>query len=182
MDLYSERLYLLYALCLAENGQLKTVEDAPQSDMLEAATFLACLVTVNAIRHLGRTPHDEMDDTEALSVYQAFALLIFVYLMLPLQQEGIAPDITTGAVMIGRSLFAELPPTVLAECLESGDRKFQLIGNAKHEHWANFREDMDKSVIAYVVAGTDDSAPFDKSELIPVFATMLNQLCEAFED
>jgi hypothetical protein len=182
MDQYSERLYLLYALCLADSGQLKTVEDAPKSDMLEAATFLACLVTVQAIRHLGRTPHDEMDDTEALSVYQAFAMLVFVYLILPLQQEGEVPDIPTGAVMIGRSLFAELPPESLAECLESGDRKFQLIGNAKHEHWMDFREDMDKTVIAFVVAGTDDSAPFDKEELIPVFATMLNQLCEAFEN
>jgi hypothetical protein len=46
----------------------------------------------------------------------------------------------------------------------------------------DFREDMDKTVIAFVVAGTDDSAPFDKEELIPVFATMLNQLCEAFEN
>jgi hypothetical protein len=182
MELYSERLYLLYALCLADNGQLKTVEDAPKSDMLVAATFLACLVTVNAIKHLGRTPHDEIDDIEALSVYQAFAMLVFVYLILPLQQEGEVPDIPAGAVMIGRSLFAELPPEALAECLESGDRKFQLIGNAKHEHWMVFREDMDKTVIAFVVAGTDDDAPFDKEELIPVFATMLNQLCEAFED
>lgn len=182
MDLYSERLYLLYALCLAESGQLTAVEDAPRSDMLEAATFLACLVTVQAIRHLGRAPHDEVNDTEALGVYQAFAMLVFVYLMLPLQQEGIAPDLTAGAVMIARSLFAGLPPEALAECLESGDRKFQLIGNAEHEHWMGFREDMDKTVIAYMVAGTDDNAPFEKDELIPVFAAMLNQLCEAFEN
>lgn len=177
---YSERLSLLYALCLAETGQLDGPEDVPEHDALEAATFVACLITVNAIRHLGRVPQEEMDDLETLAVYQAFAMLVFVYLALPLQEEGIEPDLTTAAVMIARSLFAGLSPEQLAECLESGDRKFQLIGNAEHEHWMDFRQDMDKVSIAFVVAATDDHAPVDKDELIPLFATMLNQLCEAF--
>jgi hypothetical protein len=177
---YSERLSLLYALCLAETGQLSSPEDVPEHDALEAATFIACLITVNAIRHLGRVPQEEMHDLESLAVYQAFAMLVFVYLALPLQEEGVELDLTKGAVMIARSLFAELSQELLAECLESGDRKFQLIGNAEHEHWMSFRQDMDKAAIAFVVAGTDDQAPIDKEELTPLFATMLNQLCEAF--
>ena len=177
---YSERLSLLYALCLAETGQLRRPEDVPEHDALEAATFVACLITVSAIRELGRSPQEERHDLETLGVYQAFAMLVFVYLALPLQDEGMELDLTRGAVMIARSLFAELPQEVLAECLESGDRKFQLIGNAEHEHWMSFRQDMDKVSIAFVVAGTDDNSPVSKEELIPLFATMLNQLCEAF--
>lgn len=177
---YSERLGLLYGLCLAETGQLSSLDDVPEHDALEAATFVACLITVSAIRELGRVPQEEKHDLETLGVYQAFAMLVFVYLALPLQEEGMALDMTKGAVMIARSLFSELPQELLAECLESGDRKFQLIGNAEHEHWMSFRQDMDKAAIAFVVAGTDDNAPFDKAELIPLFGTMLNQLCEAF--
>lgn len=177
---YSERLSLLYALCLAETGQLNSPEDVPPHDALEAATYVACLITVNAIRHLGRMPQEEMHDLESLAVYQSFAMLVFVYLALPLQEEGVEPDLAAAAVMIARSLFAGMSQELLVECLESGDRKFQLIGNAEHEHWMSFRQDMDKASIAFVVAATDDHAPIDKEELIPLFATMLNQLCEAF--
>lgn len=175
---YSERLTLLYTLCLIEAGQIKDASAIPEHDALDSANYLACLITHQAIRHLDREP--DMDDLEMLGVYQAFAMLVYVYLALPLQEEGIGPDLENGAVVIARSLFAGLSAEQLAECLESGERKFQLIGNAAHEHWMSFRQDLDKASIAYVIAGTDDDAPFERDELVPLFGAMLNQLCEAF--
>ena len=75
---------------------------------------------------------------------------------------------------------AELTNEELADIVESGMRKFHLIGDADAEHWTHFREDFDKAVIAFLVAGTDDAAPFEKEELIPVLGAFLSMLCEAF--
>lgn len=179
--IYSERLSLLYGLCLAETGQLQSPDDMPAHDALDAATYLACYITVKAIQELGHSPADEREhDFYILSVYQAFAMLVFVYLTLPLRAEDVSPDIAEGAITIAKTLFAELSDEALAECVESGGHKFQLIGDAEQEHLMNYRQDLDKAVIAFVVAGTDDNAPFEKEEVIPLFGTMLGMLCEAF--
>ena len=37
-------------------------------------------------------------------------------------------------------------------------------------------------MIAYVIAGTNDSLEFDKDDIIPVIGTLLAMLCEAFSD
>lgn len=178
---YSERLSLLYGLCLAETGQLKSPDDMPPHDAQDAASYLACYITFQAIQELGRSPAEDREhDFDMLSVYQAFAMLVFVYLTLPLGEEGIAPDISEGAIVIARTLFGELSDEELAECVESGARKFQLVGDAELEHLANYRQDLDKACIAFVIAGTDDDAPFDKEEIVPLFGTMLGMLCEAF--
>jgi hypothetical protein len=60
-------------------------------------------------------------------------------------------------------------------------QKFQLIAGAEQEHWSNYREDLDKAVIALVVAGTEESADFDKEDLFPIIGALLSMLCEAFE-
>ena len=79
-----------------------------------------------------------------------------------------------------KSLFAGLADDELAEIVESGTRKFELIANAEQEHWVSYREDLDKAVIAYVIAGTDDEAPFEMSDILPMHAALLSMLCEAF--
>jgi hypothetical protein len=178
---YSERLSLLYGLCLAESGELQSPEDMPAHDAQDAATYLACYITFKAIQELGRSPAEEREHNfDSLSVYQAFAMLVFVYLTLPLREEDIIPDIPQGAIVIAKTLFAELSDEALAECVESGARKFQLIGDAEQEHLMNYRQDLDKAVVSFVIVGTDDNAPFDKEEIIPLFGTMLGMLCEAF--
>jgi hypothetical protein len=87
-------------------------------------------------------------------------------------------DLEQDQIVIAKSLFAELTNEELADIVESGMRKFHLVGDA--EHWTHFREDFDKAVIAFLVAGTDDAAPFEKEELIPVLGAFLSMLCEAF--
>lgn len=178
---YSARLSLLYALLLAETGQLKSPGELPEHDAQDAATYIACFVTFKAIQELGRSPAEERDHNfDMLSVYQAFAMLVFVYLTLPLGEEGITPDINKGAIVIAKTLFGDLSDEELAECIESGARKFQLVGDAEQEHLMNYRQDLDKACVAFVVAGTDDEVPFDKDEVLPLFGTMLGMLCEAF--
>lgn len=190
MDMtYSQRLSLLYGICLAEAQrnvglspeeilQSKRLEDY---DPLEAATYLACTITFKAIQHAGRSPVDERSYSfDMLSVYQAYAMLVYVYLTLPLGEENMAPALVKSAVIITRSLFAELSDEEWAEIIESANHKFQLIGDAEQEHWMTYREDLDKAVIAFVIAGTDEDSPFDKDELIPLFGALLSMLCEAF--
>ena len=183
---YSKNLSLLHALCLSETH---TAQDAPLSSNLEdydpvkAASYLACYITAKAIKEASRSPADERyDNFDMLSVYQAFALMVYAYLVLPLGSEEIVADLEQDQIVIAKSLFAELTNEELADIVESGMRKFHLIGDADAdaEHWTHFREDFDKAVIAFLVAGTDDAAPFEKEELIPVLGAFLSMLCEAF--
>lgn len=182
---YSKRLSLLHALCLAESRS-NNQEPAPSAnledyDALEAATYLACYLSFEAIKEAQRSPADERyDNFEMLSVYQAFGLLVYAYLTLPLRAEQLTPALELDAIVIGKSLFSELMPEELVDVIESGMRKFHLIGDAEAEHWNNYREDLDKAVIAFLVAGTDENSPFDKEDLLPVFGALLSMLCEAF--
>ncbi|HSH73118.1 MAG TPA: hypothetical protein VK974_08695 [Methylophilaceae bacterium] len=182
---YSKRLSLLHALCLAETRS-SNQEAAPSAnlddyDPLEAATYLACYISFQAIQQAQRSPADERyDNFEMLSVYQAFGMLAYAYLTLPLGAEQISPDIEQDSVIIAKSLFSELTQEELVDVIESGMRKFRLIGDAEAEHWNNYREDLDKAVVAFLVAGTDENSPFDKEDLLPVFGALLSMLCEAF--
>ncbi|SNR69887.1 hypothetical protein SAMN05192560_0562 [Methylobacillus rhizosphaerae] len=181
---YSQRLILTYALCLNE---ARTDASEPPStnledyDALEAATYLACYITFRAIKDTGRSPADErVENFDMLAVYQAYAMLAYTYLTLPLGEEGIEPDYQAAAVTIARSLFAELENEELAEIIESGNHKYQLIGDAEVEHWMNYRQDIEKVLMAFVIAATDEEAPFDKEELVPMLGALLSMLCEAF--
>jgi hypothetical protein len=117
-----------------------------------------------------------------LSVYQAYALLCFAFFTAPLSQENISPDLTAAQIIIAKTLFAGLPEAELMEIIESGFTKFKLIGDAEAEHWSEFRENLDKLTVSFLVAGTDDDSPHSKEEVLPLFGQMLSQLCEAFED
>jgi hypothetical protein len=46
---------------------------------------------------------------------------------------------------------------------------------------SEFRENLDKLTVSFVVAGTDDDSPHSKEEVLPLFGQLLSQLCEAFE-
>ena len=184
---FSERLSLLYALCLNE-GRDSTANPSPipstqlaDYDPLEAANYLACYITFKAIRQAERSPADErVENFDMLSVYHSFAMLVYAFLMLPLGEEELAPDTEAAAVVVAKTLFAGLPDEELAEIIESGSHKFQLIADARQEHWVDYRQDLDKAVIAFVIAGTDDETPFEKEEVIPMFGALLSMLCEAF--
>lgn len=176
---YSERLLDLYAACQAESPV--ELSDDTEQDAFAAATFIASYLTLKAIQHLGRSPSEERQSNfDMLGVYQCFATLTFVILTLPLKSEDIEPDVVQGAVVIGKALFYELSDEACLECIESGLRKMQLIGKAEQDYLVQFREDLDKAVIAFVIAGTDEDAPFEPDDLIPVFGALLNILCETF--
>lgn len=182
--LYSERLLDLYAACQAEtqpNAEAAEFSGDTHQEISAATTFIACFLTLKAIRHLGRSPSEERQGNfDMLSVYHCFATLVSIVLALPLKSEDIEPDVVQGAVVIGNALFYELPDEGRLECIESGLRKMQLIGKAEQEYLVQFREDLEKTVIAYVIACTEEDAPVQPSELIPVFGTLLNILCETF--
>ena len=181
---YSKRLNLLHALCLAE-----TYHDggAPNIDLNalkaeESAQYLASFLTFRAIQAAGREPAEEYkNNIEMLSVYQCFGTLIFAFLTLPLTKESINPDLTAAQVIIAKTLFAGLPDAELIDIIEGGFNKFKLIGDAEAEHWSEFRENVDKLTVSFVIAGTDDDSPHTKEEVLPIFGQMLSQLCEAFE-
>ena len=181
---YSKRLNLLHAICLAE-----TYHDggAPNIDLNalkaeESAHYLAGFLTFRAIQAAGRQPAEEYkNNVEMLSVYQCFGTLIFAFLTLPLAKENINPDLTAAQVVIAKTLFAGLPDAELIDIIESGFNKFKLIGDAEAEHWSEFRENLDKLTVSFVVAGTDDDSPHSKEEVLPLFGQLLSQLCEAFE-
>jgi hypothetical protein len=178
---YSHRLNLLYGLCLVEAGSDASTLDIEKQDVLESATYLACYITFKAIQYAERSPAAErIEDFDMLSVYQTYALLVYVYLTLPLGAEGTAPDLVQASVTIAKSLFAELSNDEWAEIIDAGNSKFHLIGDAEQEHWMNYRQDLDKAVIAFLIAGTDDNTEFEKEEIIPLFGALLSMLCEAF--
>lgn len=181
---YAQRLSLLHALDLNDAQGMEKISlsvNLGDYDPLDAASYLACLITYRAIQQSGRSPQEDRNDNfDMLSVYQAFAMLVYAYLVLPLGEDGLSQEMANATVTIAKSLFAELMPEELAEVVAAGQRKFELIGNAGQEHWANYREDLDKSVVAYVIAGTEDDAPYEREDVIPLFGRLLSMLCEAF--
>jgi hypothetical protein len=182
---YSKRIKLMHALCLAETNQGNAVPhtNLDEYDALTAADFLSCYLTFRAIQAADRSPATERSENfEMLGVYQAYAMLIYAFLASPLAMEDITPNPQAAQVTIAKTLFAGLPDAELIEIIESGFNKFQLIGDAEAEHWAEFRENLDKMTVAFVIAGTDDDSPHDKEEILPLFGQLLSQLCEAFEN
>lgn len=182
---YSTNLKLMHALCLAEsNAQSMPLDtDLNQYDALVAADYLSCYITFKAIQASERSPAIERTENfEMLGVYHAYAMLVYAYLSMPLAQDDIAPNPQAAQVTIAKTLFAGLDDAELLEVIESGFNKFQLIADAEVEHWSEFRENLDKLAIAFVIAGTDDESPHSKEEVLPIFGKMLSQLCEAFED
>ena len=190
---FAERLNLLHALCLAEtyNDGLPDRIDLKLLTTQDSAHYLASYITFVAIREANRQPSEEViEQFEHLSVYQAFALLVFAYLSLPVMRETqqsdshdkhLAPDLNAAQVTIAKTLFEGLSDSQLIEIMQSGYNKFKLIGDAEAEHWADFRENLDKLTVSFIIAGTDDESPHTKEEIIPLFGQLLSQLCEAFE-
>ncbi len=185
MDIqYSQRLKLMHALSMA--ASLRD-DETPNTnlddyDALNAADYLSCYVTFKAIQAAGRSPLEERTENfDMLSVYQAFALLAYAFFTSPLTREEINPDFQAAQITIAKTLFAGLPDAELIEIIESGLNKFQLIAEAETEHWVEFRENLDKLVIAFVIAGTDDDSPHEADEILPIFGQLLSQFCEAFE-
>ncbi|MDI1308005.1 MAG: hypothetical protein PSV17_01050 [Methylotenera sp.] len=182
---YSKRIKLMHALCLAEtlrDDEAKPNMDLDDYDALASADYLSCYVTFKAIQAAERSPLEErMDNFDMLSVYQAYALLAYAFFTTPLAREDITPNFQTAQITIAKTLFAGLPDAELMEILETGLQKFQLIGDAQVDHWFEFRENLDKLTVAFVIAGTDDESPHDKEDVIPLFGQLLSQLCEAFE-
>jgi hypothetical protein len=181
---YSKRLTLLHALCLAEtfDDSAKPNINLDEYDALDSAHYLASYLTFKAIQVADRQPaFEHKNNFDMLSVYQAYALLVFAFLTAPLAQEDINPDLTAAQIIIAKTLFAGLPEAELIEIIESGFNKFKLIGDAEAEHWMEFRENLDKVTVSFVVAGTDDDSPHSKEEVLPLFGQLLSQLCEAFE-
>lgn len=182
---YSKRIKLMHALCLAEtaNDGSKPNADLDGYDALAAADFLSCYLTFKAIQTAGRSPAAERSENfDMLGVYQAYAMLIYAFLASPLAMEDIKPDPQAAQVTIAKTLFAGLPDAELIEIIDSGFSKFQLIGEAEVEHWAEFRESLDKLTVAFVIAGTDEDSPHTKEEVLPLFGQLLSQFCEAFEN
>lgn len=181
---YSKRLTLLHALCLAEtlDDGAKPNVNLDQYDTLDSAHYLSSYVTFKAIQAADRQPaFEHKNNFDMLSVYQAYALLTFAFFTAPLVQENITPDITAAQIIIAKTLFAGLSESELIEIIESGFNKFKLIGEAEAEHWMEFRENLDKLTVSFVIAGTDDDSPHSKEEVLPIFGQLLSQLCEAFE-
>lgn len=183
---YSKRIKLLHALCMAEtlrDDEAKPNIDLEQYDGLASAEYLSCYVTFKAIQAAERSPLAERTENfDMLSVYQTYALLAYAFFTTPLAQEDISPNFQTAQITIAKTLFSGLPDAELIEIIESGLHKFQLSGDAEVQHWAEFRENLDKLTVAFVIAGTDDESPHDKEEVIPLFGQLLSQLCEAFEN
>jgi hypothetical protein len=183
---YSKRIKLMHALCLAEtlhDDEAKQAINLNDNDALAAADYLSCYITFKAIQAAERSPSAERTDNfDMLSVYQAYALLAYAFFTTPLAREDITPDFQTAQITIAKTLFAGLPDAELIEIIDAGLQKFQLIGSAEVSHWAEFRENLDKLTLAFVIAGTDDESQHEKEEVIPLFGKLLSQLCEAFEN
>ena len=183
---YSKRLTLLHALCLAEtlhdgDGKKSNI-NLDEFIVMDSAHYLASYVTFKAIQAADRQPaYEHSNNFDMLSVYQAYALLTFAFFTAPLAAEKLTPDLTAAQIIIAKTLFVGLPEAELIEIIDSGFNKFKLIGEAEAEHWSEFRENLDKLTVSFLVAGTDDDSPHDKAEVLPIFGQLLSQLCEAFE-
>ena len=183
---YSKRIKLMHSLCLTDTlsmDEARLNADLNDYDALAAADYLSCYITFRAIQAAERSPQAERSDNfDMLSVYQAYALLVYAFLTMPLAQEDIAPNLQAAQITIAKTLFAGLSDGELIEIVEAGVSKFQLIGDATAEHWSEFRENLDKLTVAFVIAGTDEDSPHDKAEILPLFGQLLSQLCEAFDN
>ena len=186
---YSKRLNLLHAICLAEtyhDGGKPNI-DLNSLNAEESAHYLASFLTFRAIQAAGRQPADELKNNfEMLSVYQCFGVLIFAFLTLPIinesaNQAAFTPNLDAAQIVIGKTLFDGISDAQMVEIIQSGYSKFKLIGDADAEHWSEFRENLDKLTVSFVIAGTDDDSPHSKEDVLPIFGQMLSQLCEAFE-
>lgn len=184
---YIERLKLLHQLCQVEtlNETKRSEEEAraafANTGVEDAVCYSASFLTFKAIQEAGRYPGEELkSDFDILGVYQCFGLMIYAFLSMPLTQEGHQPDYERAQVMIGSALFEGIPPELLAEIIESGFHKFKLIAEAEAEHWLEYRENLDKVTISYMIAATDDDSPHSANEVLPLFGQLLSQLCEAF--
>ena len=186
---YSKHLTLLHALCLAESFDDGTKHNINLNEYnaIDSAHYLASYITFKAIQAADRQPAFERNNNfDMLSVYQAYALLAFVFFTTPLaaetsSKETSMPDLTAAQIIIAKTLFSGLPEAELIEIIEAGFNKFKLIGEAEAEHWIEFRENLDKLTVSFVIAGTDDDSPHSKEEVLPLFGQLLSQLCEAFE-
>jgi len=129
-----------------------------------------------------RQPKEELaENFDMLSVYQAYALLSFAFLTTPLGQEDMTVDYQAAQITIAKTLFEGIGDEQLIEIINSGLNKVKLISDADIEHWSEFRENLDKLTVSFVIAGTDDESPHTKEEIIPLFGQLLSQLCEAFD-
>lgn len=181
---YSERLKLVHGACLAEAHAdgAKPSTDLEDYDALNAAYYLASYITFNAISSAERQPKQELTENfDMLSVYQAYALLTFAFLTTPLAQEEMKPDFQAAQVTIAKTMFDGITDEQLIEIINSGLNKVKLISDADVEHWSEFRENLDKLTVSFVIAGTDDESPHTKEEILPLFGQLLSQLCEAFD-
>jgi len=181
---YSERLKLIHGTCLAETHAdgAKPSTNLEDYDALKAAYFLASYITFNAIREAGRQPKQELTENfDMISVYQAYALLTFAFLTTPLAAEEIQPDFQAAQITIAKTMFDGIEDEQLIEVINSGLNKVKLISDADVEHWQEFRENLDKLTVSFVIAGTDDESPHTKEEILPLFGKLLTQLCEAFD-
>lgn len=187
---YSKHLTLLHALCVAEtmnDGDGKKPDiNLSEYNAVDSAHFLASYITFKAIHAADRQPTlERVSNFDMLSVYQAYALLIFVFLTRPLEiedakHEKFSLDLSIAQIVIAKTLFDGLPEPELVEIIEGGLNKFKLIVDAKAEHWGEFRENLDKITLSFVVAGIDDESPHSKEEVLPYFGQLLSQFCEAF--
>lgn len=185
MDLnYAERLKILHGICMSETHAdgAKPSADLADYDALTAAYYLSSYITFNAITMAERQPKQELTENfDMLSVYQAYALLTFAFIATPLAQDDIKPDYQAAQVTIAKTLFDGIADEQLIEIINSGLNKVKLISDADVEHWNEFRENLDKLTVSFVVAGTDDDSPHTKEDILPLFGQLLSQLCEAFD-
>lgn len=179
---YSERLTFLHALFTNETKRAdEAIPDLSEYDVLDAADYLSCYLSFKAIQLAERSPLEERTENfDMLSVYQCYAVLVYAFLTMPLKAEQIEPNFAESQIVIAKTMFSGVSEDELAEIIDSGLRKFQLIADAKVEHWQEYRENLDKVVVSFVVAATDDDSPHDKNEILPLFGQLLSQLCEAF--
>jgi len=181
---YSQRLKLLHGICLAEvhADGAKPSADLADYNALDASYYLASYITFNAISAAERNPKSELsEDFDMLSVYQAYGLLTFAFLTTPLSAEGVKPDYQAAQVTIAKTLFSGIPDEQMMEIVNTGLNKVKLISDTDVEHWREFRENLDKLTVSFLIAGTDDESPHTKEEVLPLFGKLLSQLCEAFE-
>lgn len=183
---YEERLRFMYQLCQAQTSagiqsEAQAVEAFANVEIEDAIHYLASFLTFKAIQSADRHPAEELEnDFDMLGVYQCFGVMVYAFLFMPLTQEGCHPDYDRAQITIGKTLFDGLAPEMLAEIIESGFHKFKLIAEAESEHWQEYRENLDKVTISYMIATTDDDSPHSPEEVLPLFGQLLSQLCEAF--
>lgn len=183
---YEQRLRLMHQLCQAQTradslSEAEAVAALANTDIEDSTHYLASFLTFRAIQAAGRHPADELEnDFDMLGVYQCFGLMVYAFLFMPLTREGLQPDYGRAQVTMAKTLFDGLAPELLAEIIESGFHKFKLIAEAESEHWLEYRENLDKVTISYMIATTDDDSPHSAEDVLPLFGQLLSQLCEAF--